>query len=161
MPKLYLLRHAEAASAFGLPDQQRPLTAHGILQAEKTADALRHINLALCSAAERTKMTLQAAVNAGASIQKTEILAPFYNAPAETLLKTIQESDKGDILVIAHNPGIHQLAASMARRDDTPAFNNLMTSYSPASLAVFDCDIENWSELQLHQNKLVELITQD
>lgn len=160
MPKLYLLRHAEAASAFGLPDKQRPLTAHGILQAEKTANALSPVNLALCSAAERTKMTLQAAMSAGASIQKTEILESLYNASAETLLQNIQESGKGDILVIAHNPGIHQLAASMAQHDDTPAFNKLMMSYSPASLTIFDCDIEDWSALQLHQNKLVDFITQ-
>ncbi len=160
MPKLYLLRHAQADMAYGMEDKNRPLTPHGITQATLVAAHLKDINVVYCSAAERTKMTLQAAIDGGAEIKRHEIIDNFYNAPAEILRQKILDSDAENILIIAHNPGIHQLAASLTMTGEEQKLNQLMSMYPPASLSIFDCDIEAWSDLKSYQNTLIDFIIQ-
>ena len=161
MPKLYLLRHAEASGGFNLPDKERPLTDHGISQATLITPHLIDIDIVYCSSATRTQMTLKAVIDGGVEINDQEILDNLYNAPADILLQTIKESDTKNILVIAHNPGIHQLAAGLTADGEVKKINHLMSMYPPASLSIFDCDIENWRDLKLNQNRLVDFILKD
>ena len=161
MLKLYLLRHAQAAGSFDVDDYQRPLTLHGIEQAQAVATSLPDIHLCLCSSALRTKMTLDSLKKAEANIAKTTFSDELYNAPTGALLNAIQQAgDVQNLLLIAHNPGIHQLANTLTMEDNSEIRNKLIYQYAPASLSVLECPIENWKDIQPQQNKLVELITQ-
>lgn len=148
MRKIYLLRHAEAPSAFNVSDIERPLSAHGKNQAFQIGTVLQQhkIDHVLCSSALRTQETLDSLKKAGAQFDKVEILENLYNAPADVLLKEIGMT-KGNVLIIAHNPGIHQLAFQLAQKGDTKLIDELAMGYSPASLSIFE------------NNKIIDLIS--
>jgi len=162
MLKLYLLRHAQAAGSFDVDDYQRPLTLHGIEQAQSLSPSLPDIHLCLCSSALRTKMTLEGLQKKEANIDKTTFSDELYNAPTGALINAIQQSGTAqNLLLIAHNPGIHQLANILARENNNEQRERLRFDYAPATLSVFDCDIKDWKDIQPAQNKLIDLVITD
>ena len=134
MPKLYLLRHAQAGSSFSLDDKDRPLTPHGIMQAQSLAFELKDIQKTLCSSAKRTQMTAQSIKDVGGNIGVIEYQHALYNAPAGDVLSAIQSCGSENLLVIAHNPGIHLLARSLASQGDKEKMEKLSLFYNPANL---------------------------
>jgi phosphohistidine phosphatase len=163
MFKLFLLRHAQAANDFDIGDHERTLTKHGLNQAKNIAKHLPEINLALCSDAIRTKTTLETAEQAGLSITKIQYEAKLYNAPTGALLTQIQHAGTAEnLLLVAHNPGIHQLAIMLNdEHQKNKLSSQLMYGYAPASLSVFECEIDDWKNIQPSENKLVDLIIPD
>lgn len=161
MPKLYLLRHAQSAGSLNTDDKDRPLTPHGIEQAKSLTEHLQNIDLALCSSAKRTRMTLQTVIDAGVNIKKIEYLDALYNAPAGEILALLQSREAQNILIIAHNPGIHQLAGTLVGEGNKSQVGKLKLFYQPATLSVFDCPVEIWSDIQPQANILLDLIIPD
>lgn len=139
MRKIYLLRHAQAESGFSAPDKDRELTDHGKEQAFNVGLFLKNqdIHTVLCSVAKRTQETLEQVKTAGASFAKIEILEKFYNAHADILGREI-ELVENNVLVIAHNPGIHQLAFQLAKDGNASLIDRLAMGYPPASLSIFE-----------------------
>jgi phosphohistidine phosphatase len=159
MLKLFLLRHAQAANDFTIDDHDRPLTPHGLKQAENIAKHLPQIDLALCSDACRTRSTLEVIEKTGTAINKAQYLNSFYNAPAGELLAEIQNSGTAkNLLVVAHNPGIHQCAVMLSKQGDNMHSNQLIFGYPPASLSIFEYGINDWKNIQPQGNKLIDLI---
>lgn len=158
MPRLYLLRHAQAGSSFSTDDKDRPLTPHGIRQAQSLAFDLKDIQKTLCSCAKRTQMTAQSIKDIGGNLGVIEYQDALYNAPAGDILNAIQSCGSENLFVIAHNPGIHLLARSLANSGDKSKLEKLNIFYNPATLSIFDCDIKSWSDLQPQSNRLVDLI---
>lgn len=159
MLKLFLLRHAQADGGYDVDDHERPLTTYGIEQAKNVASSLPEISLTICSSAKRTRMTLDGIVNNGITIQKTIYSDEIYNGAAGDLLAAIQGAGAEEsLLIIAHNPGIHQLANMLATEDNTPQREKLRYQYAPASLSVLECEIEKWVDLKPAENKLVDFI---
>ncbi len=161
MPKLYLLRHAQASSSFDVEDKDRPLSPHGIKQAKQLAGYIKDVQKTLCSAARRTQMTANAIKKAHGNIGAIEYQDALTNAPAGDILNSIQRCGSENLLVIAHNPGIHLLARSMADKGDSAKLEKLNIFYNPASLSIFDCAIEMWSDLKPQSNTLIDFITLD
>ncbi|MEM6780657.1 MAG: histidine phosphatase family protein [Pseudomonadota bacterium] len=159
MKRLYLLRHAEALST-GTDDKSRVLSEHGKRQAEALQATMmergykpHHI---LCSAAERTQETLRGVC----PDQNAEIMDDLYNATDATLMRTVLslDSDPSTLMIVAHNPGIHQLAFAMANEGEEANIQSLAMGYQPCTLAVLDCPIESWADLMPRGNTLVDLI---
>lgn len=165
MKRLYLLRHAKASGSYDLNDIDRSLSERGTHDARKLADTMQQKSYfpdrVLCSAAQRTRQT------AAPLIQKLDIKdaaheEALYNASAGTLFEHLKaQSEHDSILVVAHNPGIHQLVlflmnAAQKQADD---FVMLQLDYKPGTLTVMDCDIENWDDLSPQCNQVVDLIT--
>lgn len=161
MPKLYLLRHAHAESDFSLDDKERPLSAHGIIQAKALAPQIKNIQKTLCSSANRTQMTAQSIKDAGGNLGAIEYQDDLYNAPAGDILNAIQSCGTENLLIIAHNPGIHLLARSMANKGDQNQLEQLSIFYNPATLSIFNCDIESWKYLRPQSNELLDLTIPD
>lgn len=161
MKRLYLLRHAQAASDFSSSDKERTLTPHGITQAQFIATYIKDVDIALCSSAKRTQMTLDIVEKISGEIKKTELIDDIYNASAGAILNSIQSRTENNLLVVAHNPGIHMLASILIGLGDKTRCNNLTMSYPPGTLSIIDCPCENWNELQPQENTLVDLITPD
>ena len=158
MPKLYLLRHAQAASDFDTDDKERPLTPHGVGQAQSLISHIPDIQKTLCSSAKRTQMTAQSIKDINGNLGFIEYRDDLYNAPAGNILHAIQECNTENLLVIAHNPGIHLLARSLVNSGDKGKLEQLNIFYNPSTLSVFDCDIDNWKNIQPQSNKLLDLI---
>ncbi len=159
MLKLFLLRHAQAANSFDMGDKDRPLTSHGVQQAKILGATLPEVDLVLCSAANRTKMTLEALQAGGFNLKKFIFIEEIYNAPAGDVLNAIQQqASEAILMVIAHNPGIHQLANALSKEDGSSQREKLRYDYAPASLSILECPIENWIDIQPQENKLAELV---
>lgn len=121
MDRLILMRHAKAErrSASG-EDFARPLTEEGKADAALVARALARDGLTpglvLVSAAERTVETWDAMQE---TFPKARVhrLQALYNAPPMAILDAIEGATAGTVMVIGHNPGIHELAVGLLREN--------------------------------------------
>jgi len=105
------MRHAKSAYPLGVADHDRPLSARGIKNAGVAAawfaDHEVSVDIAFVSTAARTRQTwdiLSAEVRCA-----VEFRPELYLAPATTI-QSLVEDTAGDVLVLAHNPGIHEAA---------------------------------------------------
>jgi phosphohistidine phosphatase len=135
MRRLILLRHASAAGHAG-SDLQRPLTAKGQAEAAAAGRALAARGLnpdkVLVSPARRTQETWAAMADLfpGAEVETAPAL---YDAPADVLFHAALHEEADTVMVVAHNPGLHQLAYNLCTRAARPAPRD----FPPSSLAVF------------------------
>ncbi len=120
MRQLLLLRHAKAASDDpAQPDHARPLDPRGRAAAAAMRGVFRSLGLVpdvvLVSSARRTRQTLEAL----APWDETPIVEPmdglYLATPAQilTIVSGVAETVRS-LLVIGHNPGIHELAITLA-----------------------------------------------
>ena len=120
MHQLLLLRHAKAAPAeAGGPDRERPLNAFGRRAATTLRRTMRELglvpDLVLVSTARRTLETLEA-LEPWDDTPLIEPMDELYLASAARLLDALRgvaETVRG-VLLIGHNPGLHDLAMELA-----------------------------------------------
>lgn len=120
MRQLILLRHAKAATGSDTgEDFDRPLAQRGRDDAPVVAKALAEAGadpqVVLVSAARRTRETWELAASAfkPASVH---FIDELYLAAADILMRAAEEADAERVMVVAHNPGIHELASRLAHR---------------------------------------------
>lgn len=109
MPTLIVLRHSKAASPLGTPDIDRPLAGRGRKDAKKAGDELRAANLTpdhiICSTALRTRQTLEGlGLDAPVTFE-----SQVYGNDAEEILALLRGQSAETLLLIGHNPSMHQL----------------------------------------------------
>lgn len=161
---LFILRHGEAANSTGSQsDRDRSLTPKGVQSMEALGRRLRDQDLLpdliLVSSARRTQMTASAV--AGAAYAGTlQIEDNLYNADPQQIIEAVQLSDDRHdaLMVVAHNPGIHQTALSLAGQADPELMSRLAHDYRPGSLTIFECPVDSWRDVSWRANQLVDLI---
>ena len=122
MRQLVLLRHAKAAveSDTG-EDFDRPLAVRGREDAPGVGRALAgegaDPEIVLVSDARRTRETW-ALVSASFPQAEVRFLNSLYLCPAETLAAEAEKSAADRVMIVAHNPGLHELAARWAHRNN-------------------------------------------
>ena len=127
--RLYLVRHAEAAS--GEPDELRPLTAEGREQARALGARLRaegaHPDTVLTSPLLRARETGDELARAlGAETEPDDRLSP--GASLENVRAAV--AGRGEhVVVVGHQPDCSEIAAALTGSE--PAF-------PPAGLAVLE-----------------------
>jgi phosphohistidine phosphatase len=139
MRRLILLRHATAGPSHG-DDLSRPLTAKGVREAAAAGRALAARGLmpdvVLVSPARRTQETWEAMAELFPNA-RVETAPRLYDAGAEILMDAAEDEVEAEtVLVIAHNPGLHQLAYNLSTRAARPAPRH----FPPATAAVFGFD---------------------
>jgi phosphohistidine phosphatase len=168
MRQLLLLRHAKSSwDDPRLSDHARPINARGKRNAEAMADAMRALGLApdvvLVSSARRTLQTLEAI----GPLEGSPLIEPMdaiYLAAWPTLLDTLRDvrETARSVLLIGHNPGLHELAlalagaAGMASGDDNAM--RLANGYPTASLTEFSIAVP-WNRLEAGCGRLVRFLT--
>lgn len=122
MRQLVLLRHAKAAADSDTgEDFDRPLATRGREDAPVMAQALLaegvDPQVVLVSDAKRTRETWELAK---AAFPKAEVrfLKSLYLCPAETLVTAAEKAGAERVMIVAHNPGLHELAARWAHRNN-------------------------------------------
>jgi phosphohistidine phosphatase len=128
MRRLFLLRHAKSSwDDSELLDHDRPLAPRGRRAMELLAEHLVRERvlptLVLCSSAQRTRETLEwiaPALGEGISVRIEDEL---YAASELRLFERLRAVEVGveSLMLIGHNPGLEQLALSLAGRSVTPA----------------------------------------
>ena len=155
MKTLFLLRHAKSSwSEPGLADFNRPLNERGRRAAPLIARHLAHCgllpDLILCSAALRTRETLALMLPGLACGAVLRIENGLYGADAAALLKRLKriETEVDCVLLIAHNPGLEDLAARICGGGPEPMRRRMDEKFPTAALAAFAIDAARWSSLR-------------
>ena len=143
MRQLLLLRHAKSSRDDPrLPDHARPLNPRGLRAAQSIREVLAGLDLrpdlVLVSSARRTLQTV-AALEPWHPAPAVEPLDALYLASAPDLLATLQHGarDAGCVLLVGHNPGLHELALLLSGPESDPGeLAWLEEAFPTASLAV-------------------------
>lgn len=165
MKRLFLLRHAETASSSeDGSDRLRPLTSKGQEDARALGLEIKTRalipDLVYCSVATRTKQTLACLEDTLEDLSVIE-LETLYNGSCGDLFAAIQDSseDVETLMIVAHNPGIHELAGRLTGDGDPALLEKLLFGYPPGSLSVIACPCEKWTDIQLGDNQLTALLS--
>ena len=148
---LGLLRHAKSDwEDIGTRDFDRGLNDRGRKGAKLIG---RHIadqgtawDIVLASSAERVQRTVEIALPGHDPLFDKRL----YLASVDTIIEVIQENagDADAVLVAGHNPGLQEmLFALVAPAQENALFDEAATKYPTATLAIFELDINDWSDL--------------
>jgi len=154
--QLLLIRHAKSSWAYPeLRDFERELNQRGLANAPEMGARLRKRSLIpdamLISPARRTIMTAELiAQETGVPATAMRFDDRLYLANPATMLATIRESDpKTELLaVIAHNPGITDLANLLAGY----CIDNMPT----CSVALLDLNTDVWGDAGKEPARLID-----
>lgn len=156
--RLILLRHAKSDWPEEVPDHDRPLAKRGRRDAPAVGRWLRqhgHIpDTVICSTARRTRETWELASAKLDSDPDITFEPRAYAASAMTLLHLVRElpESAGTALIIAHNPGISELARSLA------GTSRGELSFPTAGVAVLEVRL-SWADLGPGDASLVAFAT--
>jgi phosphohistidine phosphatase len=163
MKQLFLLRHAKSSwDEPGLADHDRPLAPRGRRALKLMAEHLGREGvrpaLVLCSSARRTRETLEAiapALGEGISVQ---IERELYGASEQRLLERLRavEDDVESLMLIGHNPGVEQLALSLAGSGQN--LGGPRRKYPTGALATLEFT-SRWGDLQPGRAELTDFVT--
>ncbi len=148
MRRLILLRHgkAERGSATG-QDVDRVLTEQGRRDAAAMGESLAALGfvptLVLVSAASRALQTWRAASPAFPQAA-AEVSPRLYLASAEQVWAEVQAAGAGAVavMVVGHNPGLHELALRLAHTSVGPERQALENGFPTAAAAIFSFEPE-------------------
>lgn len=155
MPELLLLRHAKSRwDRPGAEDHERDLAPRGLAAASRMGRLLREEglipDLALCSTALRARRTWDLAAAELAREVPTEHARTLYLASAEALLMVARQrgADAGAarLLLIGHDPGLHELARRLAANGDATALAALREKFPTAALVRIALPAKDWRE---------------
>jgi phosphohistidine phosphatase len=165
MGRLLLLRHAKTErAAAGERDRDRKLTARGradapLIGAYMAGHDLRP-DLVITSPAARAEETLRPVAAAFGKPPRIARDERVYNASAETLIRLIRESrDANTLLVVGHNPGLHELALRLIASGDTETRERLAEKLPTSGLVVIDFAFDDWSRLHAHSGRVERFIS--
>jgi phosphohistidine phosphatase len=84
----------------------------------------------------------------------------LYAASEDELLGAVRGVEPGvsSVLVIAHNPGIQDLAIALAGRGDEELRERLDEKFPTGALAALRFAVETWAEVEPRAGELVEYV---
>lgn len=161
--RLLLLRHAKSSwDDAAIADFDRPLAARGKEAAPRMGRLIAardwRIDRALVSPAARTRATWALVAAELADPPAATFPETLYPGAPAALLGQLRALPQGarTALVIGHNPGLEDLAASLAGPEsDADAVARMREKFPTAALAVFEARTE-WSGLGPDGGRLVE-----
>jgi phosphohistidine phosphatase len=164
MRRLMLLRHAKTERAQpGEPDRDRPLTRRGRADAPAVgAYMARHgliPDLALVSPARRARETWDLIAACFAKPPQAESAERIYNADPQQLIGLIAETqDAHSLLVVGHNPGIHDLAVQLIASGDAEMRERISEKLPTSGLVVIDLAFNDWSRLRPRAGRIERFV---
>jgi len=166
MRRLLLLRHAKTERLnLGEDDRDRKLTARGRTDAPKLgAYMARHALIpehAIVSPSVRTRETWRLVAEKFPAAPTPVFDERLYEAGPETILEVIQGCGPRaqTLLVIGHNPGLHELAALLVASGETEARQRLNEKFPTSGLAVIHFALDDWYRLHPHAGRLDHFVS--
>ncbi len=161
MPRLLLFRHAKAERTQpGSSDHERALTQSGRKQAAGMGAAIAEngpVDLVLCSDARRAKETWDVASAAIGNAPEVRLLRSLYEADSYLPILRKEGGDAATILLVGHNPSMHETALSLTVDLATAEGAILAVRFPKGALAVLDFD-GSWAALGPAQARLAAFI---
>ena len=155
MKRLILIRHAEAGWHINMDDHERPLSADGIRDAKKIGSWLKEKEYipdeVISSTSVRTRETLSCLFLECPQIFEKSL----YLADAEQMKSTLQTLLSETVILLAHNPGITELAHDLMKHEEK--HENFM-DFPAASTLVIDFKADRWSEVKSDSGIYVDFV---
>lgn len=155
MLTLSLLRHAKSSWANpGQQDFDRPLNERGLDAAPRMGAFMagRGIvpDLILCSPSARTRQTLGLVLPHFSPAPAILYEDPLYLGAPSTLLKRIRKlhADTRHAMIVAHDPGLHQLAMELPGSGDPDVMQALAQKFPTAALVIIVFEGRSWSKVK-------------
>jgi phosphohistidine phosphatase len=170
MRRLMLLRHAKTENdAPSGRDLDRRLDNRGRSDAAEIGGWIaRHPPFAdsvLVSHAVRAQQTWDVAWEAMKDLvpePQVEIVPELYGAHPSQLLQTVREASAADpkrLMLVGHNPGMHELALALAGSGDAAGRKALADNLPTSGLAVFDFAVDDWADVAFRRGRLMMFVT--
>jgi phosphohistidine phosphatase len=159
MKTLYLVRHAKSSwESEGQEDFERPLNSRGHSDAPEIGRRL-HLKgvkpkLMMCSAAFRTLATARIiARELGYTEESILVSFRIYQAKKSHLLDLIAEQNDSieSILLVGHNPGMHELSVWLS--------GSPITEFPTCTVAAISFGTDSWKDLKKNSGKLLFIET--
>ncbi len=161
--ELYLLRHAKAVPAEeAAADRDRPLEGRGRRAAQAMGAWIgghRILpDLVLCSPSLRTRQTLDIVSSDFGRPPKIVLDEGLYLAAADRLLARLRRvpAPAERVLLVGHNPGLHELALFLAENSPGPLLARL-GAFATGVLARFEVGVP-WEALGRRTARLATVI---
>ena len=155
MKRLILMRHAEAGWHINMDDHERPLSASGIRDAKKIGSWLKEKEYipdeVISSTSVRTRETLSHLFLECPQIFEKSL----YLADAEQMKSTLKTLLSETVILLAHNPGITELAHDLMNHEEK--HENFM-DFPAASTLVIDFKADRWSEVKSDSGIFVDFV---
>jgi phosphohistidine phosphatase len=170
MRRLMLLRHAktETDSPSGR-DQDRRLDERGHKDAARIGGWIgRHPpfpDFVQVSPAVRAQQTWEIAweeMKEHVPEPVVEAVDELYGADPAQLLQSIRmaaATDPKRMMLVGHNPGMHELALTLAGSGDAAGRKALADNLPTAGLVIFDFDIKDWNDVAFRKGRLMLFVS--
>jgi phosphohistidine phosphatase len=163
MHTLHLLRHAKSSWKENVEDHERQLSKKGREAAKLVGHhlpaAIGSVDLVLCSSAVRTRQTLELALSRFVTHPRCLIERDLYLANCDKLMARLRQLDETtpSVLLIGHNPGLHELAVKLAT-PDTARSHALTESKFPTGARVSFEIFAEWSDLGHTRHRVIDYV---
>ncbi len=153
------MRHAKSSwDSPTLADHDRTLNDRGKQSAIAIGAWLKEKKLtpdeALVSSSLRTRETF-----AGLNIDISPTVMPeLYHSSSDVLLETISHAEGETIIVIAHNPGIGDLALRLARMTQQHPNHTRFADYPTGATLVMQWNADSWDQIDWSEGKMLDFI---
>ena len=171
MRRLMLLRHAKTENtAPSGRDQDRRLDDRGHKDAAEIGDWMASHppfpEAVLVSHAVRARQTWDIAwdtMKDRVAAPQVELLPELYAADPAQILESIRTAtiptDPRQLLLVGHNPGMHEIALMLTGDGDPAAAKALADNLPTSGLAIFDFDVKDWGAVAYRRGKLVLFVS--
>jgi phosphohistidine phosphatase len=170
MRRLMLLRHAKTEhDAPSGRDRDRRLDDRGRSDAAEIGGWIgRHPpfpDSVLVSPATRSHQTweiVREAMKDRAPKPQVELVPELYGADPSQLLQIIRAASASDpqrLMVVGHNPGMHELALALSGSGDAAGRKALADNLPTSGLAVFDFSVDDWADVAFRHGRLVMFVS--
>jgi phosphohistidine phosphatase len=171
MRRLMLLRHAKTETdAPSGRDQDRRLDERGHRDAAEIGGWIAghppYPEAVLVSHATRARQTWDLAWEAmkdRVPAPQVDVVPELYGAEPGQILETIRSAtvpaDPKQLLLIGHNPGMHEIALMLIGGGDPAGARAIADNLPTAGLAVFDFDVEDWGDVGYRRGKLAQFVS--
>jgi phosphohistidine phosphatase len=166
MRRLLLLRHAKTESAeLGIDDLGRVLVERGRNEAARIGAYMASHALipdrVILSPAARSQETWKHMAGAMKTAPGAKTLEDIYDATAHDLFAAIAATpaDVQALLIVGHNPGLHEVALMLIASGGVDARELLRESLPTSGLIVIDFAFDTWSKVHPQSGRLERFVT--
>jgi len=167
MLRLMLLRHAKTEKAEGgMSDYARPLNGRGKSDAPVIGAYMAHHalipDLVLVSTAERARQTWERVADELPKPPRRVVYEErLYNAGGEAIIALVKgtAATVRTLLVVGHNPGLHDAARRLIASGDVETRERLNEGLPTSGLAVIDFAGKDWRKMHPHGGRLERFVS--
>ena len=164
--RLMLLRHAKTEKAEGgMSDHARRLNGRGKSDAPVIGAYMAHHaltpDLVLVSTAERARQTWERVAAELPKPPRVVYEERLYNAGADAVIALVKGTAPTvrTLLVVGHNPGLHDAARRLIASGDVETRERLNEGLPTSGLAVIDFAGKDWRKVHPHGGRLERFVS--